>query len=188
MTSPKFHLLGLSGSLRKASYSTAVLKAIGAEIAAAADLSIAEIGALPLYNQDLDLEPRPAPVAALRAAIAQAEGLIVVSTEYNHGVPGVLKNAIDWASRPAFASPLRGKPVLIVTCSMATTGGVRAQYQLREAFSSTLSRPVATPEVVIGSVGQKMTGAAFTDRAVLDFAAKACAALFAEITRDRLAA
>ena len=184
MTTP-FRLLGIPGSLRKASYCAAVLEAIAAEIAPRAETAIAPIGALPLYNQDLDIEPRPAPVAALRGAIEAAEGLIVVSTEYNHGTPGVLKNAIDWASRPAFASPLKDKPVLIVTCSMASTGGVRAQYQLREAFSSTLSRPVATPEVVIGSVAQKMTGEVFTDRAVLDFAAKACAALMAEITRSR---
>ena len=88
-------------------------------------------------------------------------------------------------SRPAFASPLKDKPVLIVTCSMASTGGVRAQYQLREAFASTLSRPVATPEVVIGGVHQRMTDGRFTDRAVLDFAAAACERLLAEIARDR---
>lgn len=186
MTALPYRLLGFSGSLRKASHSTAVLQAIGAEIAAQAALTIADIGALPLYNQDLDIELRPAPVAALRNAIAAAEGLIVVSTEYNHGVPGVLKNAIDWASRPAFASPLKDKPVLIVTCSMAATGGVRAQYQLREAFASTLSRPVMTPEVVIPAVHLKRDAeGVFTDRATLDFAARACAALYAEIERSR---
>ncbi|RBP87146.1 chromate reductase [Rhodobacter sp. 140A] len=184
MTTP-YRLLGIPGSLRQASYCAAVLEAIAAEIAPRAETATAQIGALPLYNQDLDIEPRPAPVAALRAAIEAAEGLIVVSTEYNHGTPGVLKNAVDWASRPAFASPLKDKPVLIVTCSMASTGGVRAQYQLREAFASTLSRPVATPEVVIGGVHQRMTAGRFTDRAVLDFAAAACTRLFAEIERDR---
>lgn len=186
MTALPYRLIGLSGSLRKASHSTAVLKAIAAELAPQTEVAIADIGTLPLYNQDLDVEPHPAPVAALREAIAAAEGLIVVSTEYNHGVPGVLKNAIDWASRPAFASPLKGKPVLVVTCSMASTGGVRAQYQLREAFASTLSRPVMTPEVVIPSVHLKRDAEGlFTDRATLDYAANACKALFAEIDRDR---
>lgn len=185
MTSPRYALLGLSGSLRAAAFSTAVLKTFAGTVADRARLDIADIGSLPLYNQDLDTDPRPAPVAALRAAIAAADGLVIVSTEYNHGTPGVLKNAIDWASRPAFNSPLQGKPVLIATCSMAFTGGVRAQYQIREAFASTLSRTVLTPEIVIGTVHTKISGGRLTDPAVIDHALGGFAALYAEIERAR---
>ena len=177
----QYSLLGLSGSLRAGAHSTAILKTLAAEIAPRAGVAIGDIGALPLYNQDLDVDPRPEPVAPLRDAIAAADGLLVVSTEYNHGIPGVLKNAIDWASRPAFNSPLKGKPVLVVTCSHAFTGGVRAQYQLREAFSSTLSRPVLTPEVVVGAVHTRITDGWLTDRAVIDYAVNAIGALLAEI-------
>lgn len=185
MTASRYRLLGLSGSLRAASHSTATLATFAEAVADRADLTMADIGTLPLYNQDLDIEPRPAPVAALRDAIAAADGLVVVSTEYNHGTPGVLKNAIDWASRPAFRSPLKGKPVLIATCSMAFTGGVRAQYQIREAFASTLSRTALTPEIVIGTVHTKISDGRLTDAAVIDHALGGFEALYAEIERMR---
>ncbi|MGH2343491.1 NADPH-dependent FMN reductase [Segnochrobactraceae bacterium EtOH-i3] len=185
MTSPRYKLLGLSGSLRTAAFSTAILETFAEMVADRAELAIADIGSLPLYNQDLDLDPRPAPVAALRTAVEEADGLVIVSTEYNHGTPGVLKNAIDWASRPAFRSPLKDKPVLIATCSMAFTGGVRAQYQIREAFASTLSRTVLTPEIVIGTVHTKVTDGRLTDTAVIHHALGGFAALYAEIERTR---
>ena len=113
--------------------------------------------------------------------MAAADGLVISSSEYNHGVPGVLKNAIDWASRPHNASPLAGKPFLVITSSPASTGGVRAQYQLREALVSALARPVLTPEIVIGGVAAKMTDGRFTDTASIDFALAGCTRLFAEI-------
>ncbi len=176
-----FRLLGISGSLRRGSFSTAVLETLSAEVAATARTDFADIGALPHYDQDLDGAAAPEAVTRLRRQIDEADGLVVVSSEFNYGIPGVLKNAIDWASRPAFASPLKGKPVLIVTSSPAFTGGVRAQQQLREVFSATLARPVPTPEVVIAQVHTKIADGRLTDRATIDFALAAYRALFAEI-------
>jgi chromate reductase, NAD(P)H dehydrogenase (quinone) len=125
----------------------------------------------------------PAAVRHFRDQVTAAEGLLIVSPEYNHGIPGVLKNALDWASRPHNQSPLKHKPVLIVTSSPAVTGGVRAQYQIRETVVSALARPVVTPEIVVGQVAAKMVGGRFQDPAVIEFALKGFATLFEEIAR-----
>lgn len=175
-------LLGISGSLRAGAYSTAVLRAM----LGAADgftTAEAEIGALPLFNQDLYVQPLPTTVLTFRDLIAAADGLVIVSPEYNHGIPGVLKNALDWASRPHNGSPLKGKPVLIATVSPAFTGGVRAQYQIRETLVSALARPVATPEIVVGLVAQKIVDGRFEDAATIGFARAGLAAMAEEIAR-----
>ena len=93
----------------------------------------------------------------------------------------MLKNALDWASRPHNGSPLRGKPVLIVTSSHAFTGGVRAQYQIREALVSALARPVATPEIVVGGVGAKIVDGRFHDQPTIEFAMNGFATMFEEM-------
>jgi chromate reductase, NAD(P)H dehydrogenase (quinone) len=185
MGAPKYRLLGISGSLRSASFSTAVLTAMAEATADRADYAYTDIGALPHFNQDLYVEPLPVPVKHLRDQIAAADGIVISSGEYNHGIPGVLKNALDWASRPHNGSPLRDKPVLIMTSSPAVTGGVRAQYQIRETVISALARPLNTPEIVVGQVGSKVVDGRFHDPAVIEFALNGFVALFAEI--DRLA-
>lgn len=187
MPSP-VRLLGLSGSLRRGSHSTAVLDTLAASLDGRAATTRFDIGALPHYDQDLDGAAAPPSVVDLRRRIEEADGVLVVSPEFNYGIPGVLKNAIDWASRPAFASPLKGKPVLIVTCSPAFTGGVRAQSQLRETFAATLSRVAVGPEVVIPRVQDKIVDGRLVDAATLDFALAACETLFAEIALGRPAA
>jgi chromate reductase, NAD(P)H dehydrogenase (quinone) len=181
MSTPKFRLLGISGSLRAASFSTAVLTAMAVATSDRADYDYADIGALPHFNQDSYVDPLPAPVQHLRDQIAATDGIVISSSEYNHGIPGVLKNALDWASRPHNGSPLRDKPVLIITSSPAVTGGVRAQYQIRETLVSALARPVSTPEIVIGLVANKMVDGRFHDPAVIDFALNSFAKLFEEI-------
>ena len=186
--SARYRLLGMSGSLRAQAYSTAVLQALAAAVESQADMDYADIGALPLFNQDLYVEPLPAAVARLRAQIAGADALVIASPEYNHGIPGVLKNAIDWASRPHNGSPLKGKPVLIVTASHAFTGGVRAQYQIREAVVSALARPVATPEIVVGQVNAKMVDGRFEDAATIAFGREGLLATFREVEQQRAAA
>ena len=177
----RHRLLGVSGSLRARAFSTAVLEALADAIRSEADVDQADIGALPHFNQDLYVEPLPPTVERFRAQIAASDGIVISSPEYNHGIPGVLKNAIDWASRPHNGSPLKGKPVLIVTSSHAFTGGVRAQYQIREALVSALARPVATPEIVIGQVDAKMVDGRFDDPATIAFARGGFATMFAEI-------
>ena len=96
----KLHLLGLSGSLRRASNSTAVLRSLRGALAPKAALNIVPLHAVPLYNEDDDAEHAPESVRALRSAIEASDGVIMISPEYNHGMSGVLKNALDWASRP----------------------------------------------------------------------------------------
>ena len=93
-----------------------------------AERDYADIGALPHFNQDFFPEPLPEAVHHFRRQVSEADALVISSPEYIHGVPGVLKNALDWASRPHNASQLKGKAVLIVTSSLAFTGGVRAQH------------------------------------------------------------
>ena len=185
MSSPH-RLLGISGSLRANSFSAAILDTLAEATATDAVFDYADIGSMPHFNQDLYVQPLPPPVQHFRDQIAAAAGLVIVSSEYNHGIPGVLKNALDWASRPHNGSPLRDKPVLIVTSSPAVTGGVRAQYQIRETVISALARPLNTPEIVVGHVGTKIVDGKFHDPAVIEFALNGFAALFAEI--DRLAA
>jgi len=174
-------LLGISGSLRAGAYSTAVLTAFAEATAQLADWDYADTGALPLFNQDLYIDPLPVAVAGFRAQIAAADGIVIVSPEYNHGIPGTLKNALDWASRPHNGSPLKNKPVLIATSSHAFTGGVRAQYQIRETLVSALARPVNTPEIVVGMVATKIVDGRFEDPVTIDFTLKGFAAMFVAI-------
>lgn len=176
-----FRLLGISGSLRTQAFSSAILTAFAEATALEAAFDYASIGDLPHFNQDLYVEPLPAPVEHFRRQIAMADALVIVSPEYNHGIPGVLKNALDWASRPHNGSPLKNKPVLIVTSSPASTGGVRAQYQIREALVSALARPVNTPEIVIGHVGAKIVDGRFTDASTIEFARAGFVSMFEAI-------
>src|SRR5690606_28892253 len=122
-------ILCLSGSLRAASSSTAIVNTICRTLAQEARFSRFDIGSLPHYNADLD--PLPASVNALKKAIAETDGVVIVTPEYNYSVPGVLKNAIDWASRPGYASVFRDKPVFIASVSGGALGGVRAQAHLK---------------------------------------------------------
>jgi chromate reductase len=184
---PVYRLLGISGSLRTQAFSKAILTAFAEATAEDARFDYASIGDLPHFDQDLYAEPLPDTVERLRGQIAAADALVIVSPEYNHGIPGVLKNALDWASRPHNGSPLKDKPVLIVTSSPASTGGVRAQYQIRETLVSALARPVNTPEIVIGHVGTKIVDGRFTDAATIDFARAGFAAMFRAIAAGSLA-
>ena len=187
LTGGRYRLLGISGSLRMKAFSMAVLEALAEASTLDAAFDYADIGALPHFNQDLYVDPLPVAVERLRSQIARADGVVISSPEYNHGTPGVLKNALDWASRPHNSSPLKVKPVLIMTCSPAYTGGVRAQYQIREALISALARPVITPEIVIGNMGEKVVDGRFNDPASVGFALQGLAAMFKEIARERSA-
>jgi chromate reductase len=176
-----FQLLVISGSIREKSFSTIICTAIRHALSDRAAINVADLGELPHYDQDLDGALAPSSVGRFKAQVTAADGIVIVSPEYNHGIPGVLKNALDWASRPAFASPFRNKPVLIVTSSVASTGGVRAQHQIRETLVAMLARPVATPEIAIASVQTKVTDGTFDDGATMDLLAPAFDALFGDI-------
>src|SRR4051794_6343121 len=104
-------ILGLSGSLRRGSHNTSLLRAAGAALPSGAELEVfGELGALPHYDADLDVDPGPAAAARLREAIEAADGVLIATPEYNGSIPGMLKNALDWASRPFPDNALKGKP------------------------------------------------------------------------------
>lgn len=161
-------LLAISGSIRRASHCTAVLRSLPPLLPPGATLELFPLGDIPLYNADLDGDQPPAAVARLKEAIKTADGLVFCSPEYNYGIPGVLKNAIDWASRPGFASPLKGKPALIMTASPGTAGGVRAQSQIRDALTATLARPLVRQHIAIASVATRVQDGQLVDKPTLD--------------------
>ena len=175
-------LVAISGSLRAASANTAVLRTIQNILPDNVQMDILSLDDIPLYNQDLDGPNAPPAVLRFKAAIEASDGLIVCSPEYNFGMPGVLKNALDWASRPAFSSPLKSKHVLILSASPAFTGGVRAHAQLRDTFAGTLSRVVARPPVVIASVHTKIQEGRLVDPDNLKFVLEAVTDLVHEIS------
>src|ERR1700752_1348819 len=148
------NLVGLPGSLRKASFSRAMLIGLHDNLPEKGRLEICDLP-LPLYNGGDDRSDAPAPVRQFRDAIASSDGVVIVTPEYNHGVPGVLKNALDWASRPFGKSALTDKPVLVISVSPAFTGGVRAQAQVNETLLSISARVMGGPQVVIGGIAGK---------------------------------
>ncbi|BEV12730.1 NAD(P)H-dependent oxidoreductase [Asticcacaulis sp. DW145] len=167
MSSPK--LIALSGSLRKASYTTALLRTLAANAPAGVEIEVAEVADIPVYNQDLDVEPYPEGVARLRAQVQAADGVLVGSPEYNYAMPGSTKNLLDWLSRPYGKAALAGKPALIITTSPASTGGVRAQAQIRGTLAAIGAHPLGGAEVVVPFIDKKTTDGVFTDEGTLSF-------------------
>jgi len=180
VTTDQPRILGIVGSLRRDSYSGAVLRGVQESVAGRARIETFSLANIPMYNADLDGDPKPEPVVALKNAIRDCDGLLIVSPEYNYGMPGVLKNALDWASRPGYQSVLKGKPVLVITSSPGTSGGSRAQAQLRQTFAGTLSRMVAVPEVLVPLVQTKIQDGRLSEPGSLKFVVDAVDALLAE--------
>ena len=155
MTDQTLSVLGVAGSLRRASYNRSLLHAARDLAPPGMSLRTFELDAIPLYNADVEAAGDPGPVAAFKQAVREADALLVATPEYNYGVPGVLKNAIDWASRPPGKSPLAGKPAAIVGASMGQGGTIRAQLQLRQAFLFTEVYALLKPEVAIPRCQEK---------------------------------
>jgi chromate reductase len=176
-----YRLLGLSGSIRRDSTNTAILRTLSERLGSRASLSLFPLDHVPLYNGDLEGELMPQPVRDLKEAIARSDGLVLCSPEYNHGMSGVLKNALDWASRPGFASPLKNKPALIMASSPAYTGGARAHAQMREALAAALARVIARPQVAIANVMQKVVNGQLVDNDTVKFCIDAIEDLLSEI-------
>lgn len=149
------HLLGISGSLRKGSYNTGLLRAAAELLPENTTLTLADISDIPLYNQDVFDEGMPAPVQRLREQIGDADALVIATPEYNYSVPAVLKNAIDWASRPAPTTPLNQKPVAIMGASGGQFGTVRAQLHLRHILVYLDMLPLNKPEVLVNGARSK---------------------------------
>jgi chromate reductase len=174
-------LIGMSGSLRAGSYSNAVLETLREAFAGAADLKLWDLASIPLYNQDFEGERRPAPVKAMLAAIAEADGLVLCAPEFNHSIPGVLKNALDWASRPAFASVMAYKPVAIMATSPGAISGARCLEHIKVALDSMMARVVLARECIITSIAGKIRDGRLVDDASLGFACGVVEELLREI-------
>jgi chromate reductase len=180
-------LIGMSGSLRSGSYSNAVLETMREKFAGRADLMIYDLAPIPLYNQDFEGEKRPEPVKALLSAVAESDGLVLCAPEFNHSIPGVLKNALDWASRPAFTSVMANKPVALMATSRGALGGARCLDHMRVALDSMLARVVLAREVIITSSADKVRDGRLIDETSLGFACAAIEALLQEIHLRRRA-
>ena len=152
--SEEIKVLGISGSLHKASSNTGLLRAAREVAPVGMDISIFDIGDLSLYNRDVEVLGDPAPVAALKAAVRGADGVVFATPEYNWGTSGALKNAIDWASRDQENGSLRGKPVTIIG-SGGRAGTARAQAQLQQSLSETGSFVMVKPGVLVQAYGPR---------------------------------
>jgi len=147
-------VLGIAGSLREASHNAALLRAAGELLPEGAELTIwGRLREVPPYDEDAE-GAAPHAVADLKSAIAAADAVIFATPEYNHSIPGQLKNAIDWVSRPLANNPLRGKPVLVVGASTGLFGAVWAQAELRKVLSS-LGAQVLDEELPVGQCDER---------------------------------
>ena len=148
-------ILSFAGSLRAGSYNRLLLRAAAEEAPEEMTIEIFDLAPIPLYNEDLEVGDGPEPVARLKEAIARADGVLIATPEYQHGISGVLKNTLDWASRPAGRSVLRGKPVATMGASPSPVGTARAQMQLREILAYLQADAVAVPEVLVAHADSK---------------------------------
>jgi chromate reductase len=148
-------VLGISGSLRRNSHNSRLLRAAAELLPPGAELELVGIADLPLYSEDLDADPAPAPVRRLREAIASADAIVISTPEYNASIPGGLKNAIDWASRPFPHNAFRGKPVLVIGASTGLFGAVWAQAELRKVLNH-IGAEVLDSELPLGQAHEAL--------------------------------
>ena len=167
--SKQIRILGIAGSLRRESYNRAALRAATQLMPEGASIEIFELDGIPGFNQDEEQNP-PAKVVELKRRIREADAILIVTPEYNYSVPGVLKNAIDWASRPYGDSAWNGKPAAIMGASIGAIGTARAQYHLRQMFVFLNMFPINQPEVMIGNASERFDAAGnLTDDTTKDF-------------------
>lgn len=150
-----FTILGFAGSLRKGSYNKALLRAALELLPKDAQLEIFDLEGIPPFNQDLETQ-MPQRVKEFKAKIRAADAILIATPEHNYSVPGVLKNAIDWASRPYGDNSFESKPVAVMSASTGMFGGMRAQYHLRQTFVYLNMHAVNRPEVIVASAPQKI--------------------------------
>jgi chromate reductase len=158
MTEHTMAILGIAGSLRRASYNRAALRAAQQLAPEEARLEIFQLDGIPGFNQDDEAHP-PAKVVELKTRVRAADAILLVTPEYNYSIPGVLKNAIDWASRPYGENAWNGKPVAVMGASVGMLGTARAQYHLRQVFVFLNMYPVNQPEVMIAHAAKRFDAA-----------------------------
>jgi chromate reductase, NAD(P)H dehydrogenase (quinone) len=173
-------VLALSGSLRRDSYNAKLLHAAGRLLPEGAELELWDrLKEVPPYDEDDDVEPAPAAVAALRGAIAGADALLIATPEYNSSIPGQLKNAFDWVSRPLAKNPLRGKPVAVVGASTGAFGAVWSQAELRKVLAAMGGR-VVEGDVAVGHAPTRFEGDHLVDTELREQLAEVVSALVSE--------
>ena len=175
-TPAELQIVGVAGSLRQGSYNQALLRAAQQIAPVAMRIRIHDLSGIPLFSEDVERAGIPPAVATLREAVAEADGFLVATPEYNHGVPGVMKNAFDWLSRPPGTSVLNGKPSAIMGASPGILGTARAQSQLRQSFVFTNTPVLLQPEVLVGRAHEKFD----SDGRLTDDATRKFLALFLE--------
>jgi chromate reductase, NAD(P)H dehydrogenase (quinone) len=175
-------ILGISGSLRADSYNTKLLRAAAELLPREAELELwSGLKAVPPYDEEDDVEPAPAAVAELRAAIAEADAVLFATPEYNASIPGVLKNALDWVSRPLKSNPLRNKPVAVVGASTGAFGAVWSQAELRKVLASIGAR-VVEGDVAVGHAPSRFDEhGRLADEQLLEQLIEVVAALMSEV-------
>lgn len=161
-------IAGIPGSLRKNSYNRLLLENARALLPKNIALEILDISEIPLFNEDFEREP-PRSVIALKEKIRQSDAVVIATPEYNYSIPGVLKNVLDWISRPPNDNPLDGKAVAIMSASTCLLGGARAQYHLRQVLVSLNAWVVNRPEVMLAQADKKFdsNGKLTDERALL---------------------
>ena len=178
-------ILGIAGSLRRGSFNAAALRAAQQLAPEGMSIETFDIAPIPVYNEDVRQQGFPSPVEDLRARIKAADGLLFVTPEYNYSIPGVLKNAIDWASRPP-EQPFDGKPIGIMGASGGVLGTARAQYHLRQCFVFLNGMVMNRPEVMIPTAQNKFDAdGKLTDQQTKDFMTAHLVAFKAWVLRMR---
>jgi chromate reductase len=155
MDQDSFHLLGIAGSLRSGSYNRGLLRAAAELLPPGVSLDVLTLDDIPLFSADVMAEGDPSSVQELKERIEAADALLIATPEYNYSIPGVLKNALDWASRPSKNSVLRGKPIGIIGASGGDSGTMRCQMALRQVFIQTHSFVMVQPELRVPQAGTK---------------------------------
>lgn len=171
------HILGISGSLRQGSLNSAALRACASLLPEGVTLSLADLSEVPLYNEDIRTQGLPSSVQQLREQIKAADAIVIATPEYNYSFPGVLKNAIDWASRPP-DQPFDGKPIALIGATPGGLGTSRAQYHLRQVFIYLNGHVLNRPEVMISAAPTKFDNdGKLTDESTAENLRKLLAAL-----------
>ncbi|MEX0918013.1 MAG: NAD(P)H-dependent oxidoreductase [Candidatus Paceibacterota bacterium] len=176
------HIVGVVGSLRKESYNRKLMNAFMSSVPEGTTITEAPIAGLPLYNEDIESEAVPESVQAFKQAIEVADAIVIATPEYNRGVPGVLKNAVDWASRPDGENSFSGKTVLVVGASSGSIGAAVAQYDLKQSLLHLNATVLGQPEFHLGTAGEKFAeDGTLTDERTQERIKSAIAALVARV-------
>jgi len=166
---PVFNVVAFAGSLRRGSCNRALLRETKELAPPTLHITICELDGIPLYNDDIEAAGAPPGVAQLRRAVRESDALLIATPEYNHGVPGVLKNTIDWLSRPPRENALNGKVAAVIGASPGMTGTARGQAQLRQVLGATNTYALLQPEVLVAHAHEKFDAdGRLTDQATRD--------------------